>query len=237
MKHYLIVLALACALLAGCTSGPGSDCDTCATNEAEAYAPNGNAAAAAATGGQEASNAPFVKDTVSPRSAVTIARGAGSATSSSADMEHRAVSSGGAQNLALMNPATAQANAGGKSPSVAAAERVVNALLAQLTLQAARGEDTTKTLESLAAAQERLATAEAGSRANITHNYNMGGDNTIVGYSRAGNGEGPDSPEALRTLDSAARATLERKAAAESAPAGPASSAPDAPDAPPAEGN
>ena len=231
------ILAIALALaLTGCRSGPGSDCDTCATTEAAASAPSGNAAAAAATGGQRANNAPFVEDTVSPRAHTTIARGAGAATSTSADTEHRAVSSGGAQNLALMNPAVAQANAGGKSASVAAAERVVNALLVKLQLDSAKGLPVEDTLAALTAAQERLASAEAGSRANITHNYNMGGDHTIVGYSRAGNGEGPDSPEATKVLGDAAQAAFrakESKASSRDLGSAPA----DAPDAPPSEGN
>ena len=168
-----VATLVALALLAGCRSGPGSDCDTCATTEAAASAPNGNAAAAAATGWQRANNAPFVEDTVSPRAHTTIARGAGNASSTSADTEHRAVSSGGAQNLALMNPATATAsNEGGvsiavqeASKNVAAARRAYQVAVMDPATSDAR---LTFLADEIVRAQEMLNAASASSRANIS---------------------------------------------------------------------
>ena len=230
--RYLTILVLCTLLLAGCQSGPGADCDECSLNEVQAVAaPGGNAAAAGAVAGQRASNAPFVEDKVSPRTKVTVGRGGGDTYSGSADMEHRAVSSGGAQNLALMNPATASADAsGGVSLSVQEAAKSVASARRVYEVAAMNPATSDGRLEFLAdqiiAAQEKLNAATASSRSNVTNNYHMGGDNTIVGYSRAGNGEGPDTPEALEAMKAAAERVLPGKP--------PVKTAPETPDVPPA---
>ena len=254
MRHALAILVALCLgiILAGCRSGPGSDCDTCATQEVSASTPNGQAAAAAATGGQRANNAPFVEDTVSPRTNSSVARGAGAATTNSADSEHRAVSSGGAQNLALMNPAVASAQATG-GVSLAVSEAAKSVAAARRAYQVAVMDPTTSDArlaflaDEIVRAQEALNAASAASTPNVTHNYNMGGDNTIVGYSRAGNGEGPDTPEATKVLGEAAKSAFTRNeakaAAAANKPVAPGGASPssspapasgDVPSAPPA---
>lgn len=236
MRHAFLIAILALAF-AGCrSSGPGPACDPCAETEAQAYAPcAGQAAAASASAGQSAHQAPFVHDTVSPRAQVTIGRGTGATSSNSADTEHRAVSSGGAQNLALMNPATATAQATG-GVSLAVSEAAKSVAAARRAYQMAVVDPTTSDArlsflaDEIVKAQEALNAASAAATPNVTHNYHMGGDNTIVGYSRAGNGEGPDSPEATKVLGEAAQSAFQRneaKAAAFPAPAA-------QPDSPPA---
>lgn len=234
MRYLILILALLFAV--GCsTTGPGQDCDSCAVAETDTV-PGGNAAAAAASGGQRSNQAPFSGESgFTPETTTAVGRGAGDTSLNKNSADQRHTSSGGAQNLALLVPTEANANAGGgTSASVVSAQRVVDSYIAALQLAFAQGADPEQIKfisEQLSKSQEALAKAEAGTRANVTNNYNMGGDNTIVGYSRAGTGVGKDDPRALEVLNDAAKATLSKPSSKPSAgktgdapepPAGPA---------------
>lgn len=241
--HFFAALFAVLLLLGGCAGlnpfssdvGPGTGCDTCAVAESKPVGTGSQAAAAAATGGQQAHQAPFANDVARLAPKTAIGRGAGDVTTSSADMEHRPVASGGAQNLALLNPATAVASTGGGvSAAVQEAQKTVASWRAALSLAMTDQHVDMAKLEfisaKLSAASADLNAAEAAaaaSRPNVTHNYGMGGDNTIVGYSRSGNGEGPDSPAAMAAQAAALGKVLKKPAdssgeASDVPPAGPA---------------
>jgi hypothetical protein len=194
-----VLILLLFVALVGCTSGPGKTCDATAV---EANPTGGaQAAAAAATGGQRANNAPKADDLVSPYT--TVGRGGGATTASKADT--REVASGGAQNLGLLIPATANAtNSGGVSPVLAQ----YGAEIASLQ----RSRDMAQTVEERMAVSAQIATmmvemgkASASGRANVTNNYSIGGANTLIGVSasKTGKQNGLD-PEATAALAKAA---------------------------------
>ncbi len=237
MRYTMTMLAamlLVVTVHGGCASraGPGDNCGCDTIDDALPTDMPPGSAAAAAVAGQRAANAPWVEDKGVSRFKTTVGRGAGDTNSESSDFESRAVSSGGAQNLALMNPAVAQADsAGGVAPAVQEAAKTVEAYRTALRVASLDPSVPDSRLQFLAdgltKAQEALAAASASSRANVTHHYEMSGDNTIIGYSRAGNGEGPDNPEALKALGAGAQTALGAK---KSSPASPAGSQPVAPE-------
>lgn len=163
--------ALMCLSLVACAStGPGKDCDPCAT--AEASGPAGQAAAAAARGGQSANQAPFAEDTVSPNAKTTIARGQGSSRSASSDSDTKHVVSGGAQNCGVVLPTNAEAtNLGGTSPAIMEAAKTVASFRAMLQCALLNPSTPPDRIEFLsgqiAKAQESLAAAQAA--ATVTH--------------------------------------------------------------------
>ena len=111
--RYLGFLAAALLLTACASTGPGSDCDECAVAEANPAGDGSAAAAASASGGQKANNAPFSGEAgarIDPKT--TVGRGSGATSSSSADAEHRHTASGGSQNVAVNVPTGARAEAG-----------------------------------------------------------------------------------------------------------------------------
>ena len=232
-----LAVALLSAALVGCagTKGPGADCDDCAGTEANAVGPGAQAAAASASGGQRSNQAPFSGEAgarIDPQT--TVGRGSGATTSSSNDMEHRATASGGAQNIALLNPATAQASTGGGgiSAAVQEAQKTVaswrSALMLAMTdtpVDMAKLDFIKSSLLHAQADLNAATAAESTNRPNVTNNYTLGGGNTLVGYSRAGNGEDADSPEAMAALRDASARVLPSK---DSKP----SSAPVVPEAP-----
>lgn len=220
----IVFAMLAAFTLLGCSSGPGAECDPCATAEAKPVGDGAQAAAASAAGGQRASQAPFSGEAGARMDPMTtVGRGAGDTTASSADMERRSTASGGAQNIALLNPATASASTGGGgiSAAVQEAQKTVASWRSALMLAMTETPVDMAKLDfikaSLLHAQSDLnaaTAAESSNRPSVTHNYHMDGDNTLVGYSRAGNGEEPDSPQAMETLRDASRSVLRKDASA-----------------------
>ncbi|MCP3975971.1 MAG: hypothetical protein GY720_15935 [bacterium] len=243
------ILILGAALLfAACSStkGPGVGCDDCAVAEANPVGAGSNAAAAAASGGQRANQAPFSGEAgarIDPQT--TVGRGTGDTSASSADREHRETASGGAQNVAVNVPTSARAAAGGggTSASVVSAKGVVTMYMAALQLAMARGDspEQLKFLsEQLAAAQTVLATVEAGTRANIVNHYHQDHqNNTLFGVSSSSTDGRPSSASteaaaAAVTKISEANAPFEKPApmAAEGSSDVPPAGAPDDPLAP-----
>lgn len=172
MKPLLSLLLLVAFLLTACVGqGAGVDCDPCAQAEATAGL-GGDAASAAAKGGQDANQAPFATDNVSPNAKTTLSRGAGDSRSSSADQDVKHVVSGGAQNCGVILPTNANAsNSGGTNPAISEAAKTVASFRAML--QCALMDPTTPPdrIEYLgsqiAQAQESLAQAQAAS--TVTH--------------------------------------------------------------------
>lgn len=178
--RYGIVILCAFALVACATPGPGANCDPCATAEANPVGAGSQAAAAAASGGQRANQAPFADDTARLSPQTTVGRGAGATTSNSADSETRHVVSGGAQNLAVLAPNQASAStSGGTSPAVCEAQRTVAAARSAWLCAAQDPMSTTEKVQALylalREAQEALAAAESGSRGTVTNNYHFAG--------------------------------------------------------------
>lgn len=171
----ITIMLLAIALLVGACAtpqqGPGA---TCTATEAEArpVGDGSQAAAAAATGGQRANQAPFAEDTARLAPQTTIGRGQGATTSNSADSERRHVASGGAQNLGVVLPTHADAkNLGGTSPAIAEAAKTVasyRAMLQCALLDPMTPPDRIELLTTqITKAQEALAAAQ--SAATVTH--------------------------------------------------------------------
>ena len=247
---------LALALGACNTSGPGVECDPCAVAEANPAAGGSSAAAAAASGGQRANNAPLAEDTARLAPVTAVGRGAGDTSNSSSNTERREVASGGAQNIALMNPTSAEANVlgggGGVPGSVQEARLTVAQWRGQLALVlTSEPYDPSKAefvRTNLMAAQAALNEAEAAwtaSRPSLTVNHNMGGDNTLIGVSTSKTGEAnaavdPEVAQAMAEAAAKARAEVTKRRAAEAAAkagdTGPAAAlaAPEASSAPPA---
>lgn len=197
--------------LAGCQSGPGAKCDDCAVAEAKPVGDGAQAAAASASGGQRAEQAPFADDRGRLAPVTAVGRGAGDTSNSSSNAEQRSVASGGAQNLGVNLPTSAEAStgAGGLSPSVLSAGRTVEAYRAslQLALMAQPpNPDMVRFLsEQLAKAQETMAMVEAGTRAVVNNTWNQDHQsNTITGVSKATSGEpNKEDPETVKALGAA----------------------------------
>jgi hypothetical protein len=218
MRPILLILTACLALSAftACASqGPGVDCDPCAQAEANPVGPGSQAAAAAAAGGQRANNAPFAEDTARLQPQVTIGRGQGATTSSSADSEHRQVASGGAQNLGVVLPTEANASTGGGiSVAVQEAARTVAAYRSMLQcalLNPACPPDRISLLsEQLARAQESLAAAQATANApNVTNNHFENARVQLFGISTSKTG--PDeaiNPDVVKPMAEAAANVL-----------------------------
>ena len=237
MSYKTVAMALAvafAALAVTACSTPGRRGAATAEACALGGVSDANAAAAASDGGQKANQAPFAGETgMRADASATIGNGQGD-TSASRDgnVETRSVSSGGAQNLGLYVPAESQATAGsgsGGGTALAIRSEFRKDMDAMRQDMMAIRQDPELTPEQkaveIAAIREAMATARTdlalalSHAGSVTNNVDQSGDNTVVGYSKAGNGEGPDSPAAMKVLGDAARATLERKAASENAPA------------------
>lgn len=232
-KYVVVGLLGALGILAGCASspGPGPVCDECAKAEANPVGPGSSAAAASAAGGQRAHNAPFAEDTARLAPQTTVGRGTGSTESTQANSERREVASGGAQNIALMNPTSAEAVAGaaggGVPPSVSEAKLTVAQWRGQLALvltempyDPAKAEFVRTNLFAAQAALNEAEAAWTAARPNVSNTYSMGGDNTMIGVSTSKTGEAHEAidPEAARQISEASariRAEVTARRAAE----------------------
>lgn len=167
---FLCILALCAVGCAGTRQGPGAN-EACAEAETNP-AGQGQAAAAAASGGQEANQAPFAEDTARLSPQTTIGRGQGATTSNSADSEKRHVASGGAQNLGVVVPALANAsNLGGVSPAISEAAKTAAATRGAWACASQDPSVPTEKLlvmyQAMKDAQEALNAAQ--STASVTH--------------------------------------------------------------------
>lgn len=203
------LVAVALALSACANTGPGADCDPCAS--AEATAPmGGQAAAAAASGGQRNNQAPFAEDAVSPNAKTTIARGQGSSRSASADSDTKHVVSGGAQNCGIILPSAADASnlGGGQNSAVSEAAKTVASFRAMLQCAlldpATHPDRVTYLSEQIAKAQESLASATAASTIQrVTNNNFQGSRINMVPVSSSSSAGRPD-PEVIGPVAQAA---------------------------------
>lgn len=215
----------AALLLAGCATGralnpfvsddgPGVGCDTCATTEARpmsdawpyAVDPNTASAAAAASGGQRASNQPVQSDPTAITPFTTWNRGAGANTATNHHTNVRSQSGAPSVNQSLLADALAssdaQANDGGVcggggsgylSPAVVQIERTLDELREQLR-QAVTPEDRAPIREEIRHYMDRLVAASADTRRTVQVTYNMQGQRVIqvvANGSKAGDPNGP----------------------------------------------
>ena len=207
------ILALALAISACASKGPGLDCDPCA--QAEVALPDGGTgAAAAASGGQEAYNAPFAEDRFRVTPSTNVARGQGAALQASADTERREVASGAAQNVAINVPATAnaQASSGGTTLAEQSAERDVASARRSYEMAVCDRSTPDARLAFLAEewkkAREALSAATAAGRQNITVHYHQDHQkNMLFGISTTKVRAEDTSPEVFTALAAKGEAT------------------------------
>lgn len=232
-NHVTALLAvLLCSTLIGCMSaGPGAQCDPCAEAEASAAAPFGEAAAAAAKGGQTASNQPQQQDPGARQIHTPISRGAGDQSISTTTEEARSQAGAPSVNQGLVLPTTAGAHTGGGvSPVVASLQGYVDDLRTQLKLAIMQGnaEQEGRLIAAIDRAISQMAQAQASSKGTVHNTYNLQGSvntQTVANGSNSGDGQtaiDPRNAEAVanglpKTVEAAARAA----AAAKPAPAAP----------------
>lgn len=205
-----MILALAILALAGCsTAGPGQECDTCATAEVSPSAPFGQAAASAASGGQDASQQPYNRDTARLNPFTTVGRGSGATTSQADTREVRELASGGATNISFVPSVSANASTGGGSipPVVLELRETVQDLRARARQAQAMG-DTAEVSRLDRLIQDTLAslmTATANTAQTTTINYNwQNSRNQMTGVSSSKTGRQDGDPETVKSLAAAA---------------------------------
>lgn len=202
----VVVLAMAAAALGGCASqkaGPGVECDECAQAEVNpsALVPGGIAQAAAAEGGQRASNQPTQMDPGARGVHTVLSRGTGANTDSSTTTETRSQAGAPSVNQGLILPTSASNEAGG-GPGLATqrAASIVStlegALAAALHPIPPEPYDSARVASILAAlsdAQKALSAASSSDRPNVTNVYNLQGavsNQVVANGSKSGGGDG-----------------------------------------------
>ena len=209
MKYLTILALCALLLLTACQSGPASDCDDCATGEVSAAAPFGQAAAAGARGGQDASQQPYNRDTARINPLTTVGRGAGPTTSTADMNEVRELASGGATNISFVPSVTASASNGGGSvsPAVLELRETIQDMRERARQAQAMGdkEETARLDTLIKDALANLMVASADSAKNVTINYNwQNSRNQMTGFSTSKTGRQPENPETAKALAGAA---------------------------------
>jgi len=205
MRYLILMLAL--VALAGCTTaGPGQECDTCAVAETQPVGPTGQAAAAAASGGQDASQQPYNRDTARLNPFTTVGRGAGATTSNADTKEVRELASGGATNISFVPSvaATASNSGGGSIPPVVLELRETIQDLRARARQAQAMGDTAEVTRLDRLIQDTLAslmtaTADTAKTTNIYYNW-QNSRNNMTGVSSSKTGRQPDDPETIKSL-------------------------------------
>lgn len=211
MRFKFLFLIFAALAFAGCsTTGPGAACDPCATEEvspsAEATGPLGQAAAASARGGQEASNQPVQSDPGARGVFTPISRGAGSQTATNTTNESRSQAGAPSVNQGVVLPTAADARTGGGvSPVVATLQGVVDDLRTQLKL--AIMENNADKEARLTAALDRaisqMAQAQASAQAQTVNNYHLENSvitQTVANGSASGDGQNAIDPANAKSL-------------------------------------
>ncbi len=231
--RYTILAVFAAFLLAGCQSGPGAACDECATAEAGVadVAPFGQAAAAAASGGQRASNQPMQMDPARINPHTAINRGAGPLTTNTNQRDARSQAGAPSVNQGLVLPTSAEANTGaGVPPAVQELQEYSRDLRAQLALAMANGDGEARTalLAEIRGVLNMMAEVSATNRASTTNNYNFNGARivqSVANGSKSGDAPGgaidADGAKAVATpLAEAAKAVMGAGEASDVPPAG-----------------
>lgn len=236
-----------CSGLLGSTQkGPGSTCSPCEQLPAvaDATGPFAQAAAAAAKGGQEASNQPQQQDPARINPNVLASSGAGAATWNKADTETRSQAGAPSVNQGLVIPTAADARAGGGvSPVVAGLQVYVDRLTALLEAEAAKpmGERDPAAIqryqEQIASAFQSMLAAQAGSQAQTVNTYNLQGavvTQSVANGSASGDGQMAVDPANARALAEGLPRVVEAAGAAKAAGVASPNQPGDVP--PPAEG-
>ena len=180
-----LILATACTSPFGQTAagpGPGAECDACAVAEvAPTAAPGGASAAAAATGGQRASNQPVQSDPGARGIYTPISRGAGDQTTDVTSSDKRSQAGAPSVNQGLVIPNAANANAvAPTNPLVASLEKEAQQYRTALALELSKGDMANeKRLEwlggQLADTNARMNAALASSVSKTENVYNLQG--------------------------------------------------------------
>lgn len=233
---------LVALILTGCSSGPGDDCDPCAAAEAQASAPFGEAAAAAAKGGMTASNQPQQQDPGARQIHTPISRGAGDQNVTTATEESRSQAGAPSVNQGLVLPTEASASTGGGvSPVVASLQGYIDDLRTQLKLAIMQGDSELEQRLSanIDRAISQMAQAQASSKGVTNNTYNFDGARivqSVANGSNSGDGQTAIDPAAATAiaepLSKAAAATMAAEVESKTAPAG--ADAPSSPAVPPA---
>lgn len=227
-------------------SGPGGtgECDSCAQAEVSqpALAPGGVAQAAAADGGQTASNQPTQRDPGARGIHTAINRGSGANTDSSVTSEVRSQAGAPSVNQGLILPTTATASASiADNPGVKAILSRLADLRAAWKDALARGnvELAGQLSTQIDTAEARLIAASAGASQGTVYNvYDLRGSRNsqiVANGSKSGDGKGGAvDPEGADAIGRSAADVTKNALGSEPAPVpeGPASGLPPLP-APP----
>lgn len=214
MLKRIVVVAAGLVLLAACKSGPGPECDKCAEAEANPVAamPGAQAAGAAASGGQRASNQPELYDTARISPFTVVGRGTGDTNPSISSTETRSLAGAPSVNQGLVLPATAEASTGGGVSAAVQEEReLIRDLRAQLAFAVSSGDNSTrdKLLEEIRAAMNRLSAASIPTP-NVVHYHleNSKTVQTVANGAKSGDtpGTAVDAEAAKAIAEPAARA-------------------------------
>lgn len=239
MRRFSLLLPLALAscasfALPGCSSGLGSlapksgpamDCSPCDIAKTIQGGVPGEVAAAAASGGQTASNQPTQTDPTRINPNVLASSGAGDATWTKSDTESRRQAGAPSVNQGLVLPTAADARTGGGvSPVVASLQALVDDLRERLR-SVACGDTTTQAqlLAAIADAHAAMAQAQAGAQAQTNNTYNFDGAKIVQTVGNSSNsGEGNAAAETPIPPSNALRSVPETTKAVMDAPPDPA---------------
>ena len=245
MRFLPLLLAIAATTITiGCQSGPGNNCTPCEAIPAATAtaAPFGEATAAAAKGGQEASNQPQQQDPARINPNTMASSGSGAATWTKQDSETRSQAGAPSVNQGLLLPTSADARAGGGggvSPLLASLQRQQDVLLSLLEKEygnpmadPVRRVELQKSLDSLNALMAQ-AQASSNGLTTINNTYNLQNSRnvqTVANGSNSGDGQTAIDPAVAREI---AGPTAETAKAALNGPATPESPESPEPVAPP----
>lgn len=243
----LLVLAfVAMTNLCGCaSSGPGVACSPCEQTGAVAQAnePGAQAAAAAARGGQEASNNPQQGDHVPLKPLTVVSSGSGAATVNPTQTDTRSQAGAPSVNQGLVLPASADARTGGGvSPVVASLQAYIDDLRASLKMAmldpTAPPDKANRIMDAINAAVGQMAQAQASAQASTHNTFNLQGavvTQTVANGSASGDGQQAIDPANAKALAEGLPETVKAAGAARAplAPS-PVPAVPETPSAPPA---
>lgn len=239
---------LALLTLAACSSGPGpgAACDTCAVAEASATGPFAEAAAAAADGGQTASNQPIQQDPGARHVYTPVSRGTGNQSVTTTTNDPRSQAGAPSVNQGLILPTEANAaTGGGVSPVVASLQGYIDDLRTQYKLAVMQGDHELekRISDNIDRAISQMAQAQASTRGVTNNTFNLQGSvntQTVANGSNSGDGQtaiDPRNSEALagglpKTVEAATAAAARKPAVPKGdAPASPGGSPDSAPPA------
>lgn len=235
----LVLAAFAAMIVAGCsTAGPAVDCDSpCDPVAMAAPVGDGTAAAAAARGGQTATNQPMMQDHGRVQPYTVVGRGSGPTNSVQSNVDTRALAGAPSVNQGLVLPTGAKAEANGGAPVNPAVEEIRTEIRtlrdrAQMAFNMGNMPLYEQVSAQLKDAYDRLQTSMASvNYGTVNNNYHFDGARIVQSVANgASSGDSPTQaidPEAARAIGENTARAVEATMGGEDAP--PAGAAPVAP--------